>query len=149
MGKAKKLEILRRRERIYELHLQGKNQTQIAELTQVSQAHVNRDLQALQKEAISYVYGLAKGKISARFREVIDGISLAKKRSWKIYTQIDQSDTIEESIKAKLKLAALKVVITAEEARYKIIADAENVLNLESLTHAVSEIEQQYKEANR
>lgn len=48
VNNVKKLGILRRRERIYELHLQGKTQIQIAEETGASQANVSRDLQLLQ-----------------------------------------------------------------------------------------------------
>ena len=146
----KKLEVLRRREQVYQLHLEGKNQTQISELTQIPQPTISRDLQALQKEAVSYVYSLARGKIASKFKEATDSLSSIKRRCYNLIDSVDQAadnDTINAATKVKLINSILKTLITAEEAKYRIIADAENVLNIESLSQTVSEIEQQYKEA--
>jgi hypothetical protein len=150
MNNAKTLERLRLREKIYELHLQGNNQTQIAETVQVSQASVSRSLQALQKDAIDYINNLAKGRIIVEYKEILDSLIYIKKRTHMMIDKIESFDNnIDESTKAKLILAGFKVLIHADSERYKILVDSPSILAVHGMSQRLDEIEQQYQEANR
>jgi ribosomal 50S subunit-associated protein YjgA (DUF615 family) len=130
-----KLERLKICERIYELHLEGKNQTQIATAVNVSQANVSRSLKALQRDAVDYINKLAKGRIVGEYKEILDSLIYIKKRTYAMIEKIESSDNkiIDESTKAKLLLAGFKVIIQADSERYKILVDSPSILAVHSM----------------
>jgi hypothetical protein len=146
LNNAKKLELLRTREKIYELHLLGKTQLEISEAAQVSQASVSRSLRAMNEEALKYVFDLAKGDIASQFKECIDGITLAKKRAWTLYDMCYNSDPANNDNKVKLMLSALKVIVQAESERFKLIEQGPSVMTVKAISDKLDELENTFEQ---
>jgi hypothetical protein len=142
----RKMEVNKRRQRAYELHLQGLKQDRIAEQLQTSQSSVSRDLHLLAKEGQRYVYDLARGTIASEFKQCLDGIALVKSKTWDFVSMCNEDPNQENK---RLMLAAMRLIVQCEESRYNILVDSPSVLAVSMLDKEVSEIEQQYKESNR
>jgi hypothetical protein len=80
-----------------------------------------------------FVFDLAKSDLAYYYKQSIDGIEEAKKEAWRIHK--DNSTSVRE------KLAALKLIIEANEARFKLLSEGPSVLAMKSLEDRLNKIE--------
>jgi hypothetical protein len=59
---------------------------------------------------------------------------------------LSPSDTIDESTKAKLILAGLKVIFQADSERYKILVDSPSILAVHVMNQRLDQIEQSFQQ---
>lgn len=117
-------------------------QTEIAEKLGVDQTTISADIRALKEISQHFIYDLAKSDLAYYYKQSIDGIQEALAEAWKIYQQYDSNDFFNST---KLKLMALKIIVQANEAKYKLLSDAPSVMTLKSLEDRLSRIESDQK----
>jgi predicted transcriptional regulator len=122
-----------RRRKVASMSAQSMTETEIAEQLNVDQSTVSRDVNALKKMSQQFVFDLAKSDLAYYYKQSIDGIEEAKKEAWRIYR--DDNSSIKE------KLAALKLIIESNEARFKLLSEGPSVLAMKSLEERLSKIE--------
>ena len=84
-----------------------------------------------------FVLDLAKSDLPYYYKQSIDGIEEAKKEAWKIHK--DNNVSIRE------KLAALKLIIEANEARFKLLSEGPSVLAIRWLEERMNRLESEVK----
>ena len=126
--------------------LQGRKQTEIAEMMNIAQSNVSRDLRYLTDEAQKYVYDLARGTIASEFKQCLDGIALVKKRAWDFINKCEQDPTNENK---RLMLAAMRLIVQCEETKYNVLVDSPSVLALDMMSGRLEQIERECKTQNR
>jgi hypothetical protein len=77
---------------------------------------------------------LAKSDLAYYFQQSIDGIVEAKREAWNIY-QAEDTSTAE-------KLAALKIIVESNEAKFKLLSEGPAVLTMKSLEERVKRVEE-------
>lgn len=136
-------EIEERRRRVASFVARGNmTQTEIAEKLGVDQTTISADIRALKEISQHFIYDLAKSDLAYYYKQSIDGIQEALAEAWKIYQQYDSNDFFNST---KLKLMALKIIVQANEAKYKLLSDAPSVMTLKSLEDRLSRIESDQK----
>jgi len=128
-----KFKIEERRRKVASMLAQSKTETEIAEQLNVDQSTVSRDVKALKEMSQQFVFDLAKSDLAYYYKQSIDGIEEAKKEAWRIYR--DDNPSIKE------RLAALKLIIESNEARFKLFSEGPSVLAMKSLEERLSKIE--------
>ncbi len=118
-----------RRRKVASLLAQSMTETEIAEQLYVDQSTISRDVKALKEMSQLFVFDLAY-----YYKQSIDGIEEAKKEAWRIYNKNDNPPVKE-------KLAALKLIIESNEARFKLLSEGPSVLAMKSLEERLSKIE--------
>src|SRR6266508_5234861 len=113
-----------RRRKVASMLAQSKTETEIAEQLNVDQSTVSRDVKALKEMSQQFVFDLAKSDLAYYYKQSIDGIEEAKKEAWRIYR--DDNPSIKE------RLAALKLIIESNEARFKLFSEGPSVLAMKS-----------------
>jgi predicted transcriptional regulator len=112
---------------------QSMTETEIAEKLNVDQSTISRDVKALKEMSQQFVFDLAKSDLSYYYKQSIDGIEEAKKEAWRIHK--DNNTSFRE------KLAALKLIIEGNEARFKLLSEGPSVLAMKSLEDRLNKIE--------
>jgi IS30 family transposase len=112
---------------------QSITETEIAKKLNVDQSTISRDIKALKEMSQQFVFDLAKSDLAYYYKQSIDGIEEAKKEAWRIHK--DNSTSVRE------KLAALKLIIEANEARFKLLSEGPSVLAMKSLEDRLNKIE--------
>jgi IS30 family transposase len=105
---------------------QSMTEIEIAEKLNVDQSTISRDVKALKEMSQQFVFDLAKFDLACYYKQSINGIEEAKKETWKIYNNKDGASS------AKEKLAALKLIIESNEARFKLLSEGPSVLAMKS-----------------
>lgn len=82
-----------------------------------------------------FVFDLAKSDLAYYYKQSIDGIEEAKKEAWRIYNNNNNISSTKE------KLAALKLIIESNEARFRLLSEGPSVLAMKSLEERLSKIE--------
>jgi IS30 family transposase len=112
---------------------QSITETEIAKKLNVDQSTISRDIKALKEMSQQFVFDLAKSDLAYYYKQSIDGIEEAKREAWRIHK--DNSTSVRE------KLAALKLIIEANEARFKLLSEGPSVLAMKSLEDRLNKIE--------
>ena len=112
---------------------QSMTETEIADRLNVDQSTISRDVKALKEMSQQFVFDLAKSDLAYYYKQSIDGIEEAKKQAWAICNS--------DSTSTKEKLAALKLIIESNEARFKLLSEGPSVLAVKSLEERLSKIE--------
>jgi IS30 family transposase len=128
-----KFKIEERRRQVASLLAQSITETEIAKKLNVDQSTISRDIKALKEMSQQFVFDLAKSDLAYYYKQSIDGIEEAKKEAWRIHK--DNSTSVRE------KLAALKLIIEANEARFKLLSEGPSVLAMKSLEDRLNKIE--------
>jgi IS30 family transposase len=122
-----------RRRQVASMLAQSMTETEIAEQLNVDQSTVSRDVKALKEMSQQFVFDLAKSDLAYYYKQSIDGIEEAKKEAWRIYNN-NPNPSVKE------KLAALKLIIESNEARFKLLSDGPSVLAIKSLEERLNKI---------
>jgi hypothetical protein len=122
-------------------------QATIAQQLGVDQSTISHDIQALKEMSQRFIYDLARSDLGFYYKQCLDGISEAKKQAWLIHDRYTESNYNTDH--HKLRLAALKVIIQAEEAKFRLLTEGPNVLSINKMSERINEIEQSFKENNR
>ena len=112
---------------------QSMTETEIAEQLNVDQSTISRDIKALKEMSQQFVFDLAKSNLAYYYKQSIDGIEEAKKEAWRICNN--------DSTSTKEKLAALKLIIESNEARFRLLSEGPSVLAMKSLEERLNKIE--------
>jgi hypothetical protein len=99
----------------------------------VDQSTISRDIKALKELSQQFVFDLAKSGLAYYYKQSLDGIEEAMKEAWKIY-----SDNNNTSVKEKL--AALKIIVESNEAKFKLLSEGPSMLGMKSLEERLSRL---------
>jgi DNA-binding transcriptional ArsR family regulator len=125
--------IAERRRQVASLLSKSVTETQIAKELGVDQSTISRDIKVLKEMSQRFVYDLAKSDLAYYYKQSIDGIEEAKKESWKIFQN--------EAVPVREKLLALKLIITSEESRFKLLSEGPALLAVKSLEDRLNKVE--------
>jgi hypothetical protein len=126
-------EIKERRKQVASLLSRSYNETEIAQQLGVDQSTISRDVKVLKSESQQFVYDLARSDLAYYYKQSLDGIEEAKKESWRIYN--------DDTVAVRDKLLALKLIITSEESRFRLLSEGPALLTVKSLEDRLSRIE--------
>src|SRR3954453_2423796 len=104
-----------RRRKVSSLLARSMTESEIAQELKVDQSTISRDVKALKELSQRFVYDLARSDLSYYYKQSIDGIEEAKREAWRIYN--------DNNISAKEKLSALKLIVEANESRFKLLSE--------------------------
>jgi transcriptional antiterminator len=122
-----------RRKKVASLSAQSMTETEIAQELNIDQSTISRDIKALKELSQQFVYDLAKSDLSYYYKQSIDGIEEAKREAWRIYHNNNE-------VPVKEKLAALKLIVESNEARFKLLSEGPSVLAVKSLEDRLNKI---------
>jgi hypothetical protein len=128
-----KLDVQERRKQVASLLSRATSETEIAHLLQVHPSTVSRDIKALKVESQRFVFDLAKSDLAYYYKQSLDGILETKRQAWEIYNN--------PFVSVKERLLALKIIIHADETRFKLLSEGPSVLAVQNLQERVSQIE--------
>ncbi len=128
-----------RRRKVASMLAQSMTETEIAEQLNVDQSTISRDVKALKEMSQQFVFDLAKSDLAYYYKQSIDGIEEVMKEAWRIYNNSNDEDN--NIISTKEKLAALKLIIESNEARFKLLSEGPSVLAIKSLEERLNKIE--------
>ena len=123
-----------RRRKVASLLSQSMTEYEIAQELNVDQSTISRDIKALKELSQQFVYDLAKSDLAFYYKQSIEGIEEAKREAWRIYKNNNQ-------VPLKEKLAALKLIVEANEVRFKLLSEGPSILAVKSLEERVNKIE--------
>ena len=83
----KELEILQRKQKIWELTTIGFTQEQIAQKLDVSMKTISRDYAELKEESLEWLDALPKGEIQLEHKKNFEAIKMVIQQLWEIYRQ--------------------------------------------------------------
>jgi IS30 family transposase len=132
---AQSFKIEERRRKVASLLAQSMTESEIAQQLNVDQSTISRDIKALKELSQQFVYELAKSDLAYYYKQSIDGIEEAKREAWRIYHQNNNEISLKE------KLAALKLIVESNEARFKLLSEGPSVLAIKSLEERLNKIE--------
>jgi IS30 family transposase len=124
-----------RRRKVASLLSQSMTETEIAQELEVDQSTISRDMKALKELSQQFIYDLAKSDLAYYYKQSIDGIEEAKMEAWRIYHQNNNQVSVKE------KLAALKLIVESNQARFKLLSVGPSVLAVKSLEERLNKIE--------
>jgi transcriptional regulator with XRE-family HTH domain len=127
-----------RRQKVSYLLSRSFTESEIAEQLGVDQSTISRDIQVLKSESQQYVYDLAKSDLAYYYKKSLDGIEEAKKESWRLYN--------DDKVRVRDKLLALKLIITSEESRFRLLSEGPALLAVKSMEDRLSRIEMERKQ---
>jgi Holliday junction resolvase RusA-like endonuclease len=130
--------IQERRRKVTSLLAQARTETEIATVLQVHVSTISRDVSYLRKQSQQFVYDLAKSDLAFYYKQCLDGIEEVRKKSWEIYNEDRQNDSLKN---AKDKLLCLKLIKECNEAKFALLKDGPSIINLTSLEERISKIE--------
>jgi IS30 family transposase len=125
-----------RRRRVSSLLTQSMTESEIAKELNVDQSTISRDVKALKELSQQFVFDLAKSDLAYYYKQSIDGIEEAKREAWRIY-----HDNNNNGVSLKEKLAALKLIVEVNEARFKLLSEGPSILAVKSLEERLNKIE--------
>jgi transcriptional regulator with XRE-family HTH domain len=125
-----KYAIEERRRQVANLLARSMTESEIAEKLGVSQQTISLDVKALKEMSLQFIFDLAKSDLTYYYKSCIDGIELAKKEAWGIVDKYANSGSYDPQ---KIRLAALKVIISAEAEKFKLLNEGPVVLGMKVL----------------
>jgi hypothetical protein len=128
-----RFDIKERRKQVASLLSRSTNETEIARQLGVDRSTISRDIKVLKTECQKFVYDLAKSDLAYYYKQSIDGIEEAKKEAWRIFNN--------PFVPVRERLLALKIIMQADETRFKLLSEGPSVLAMKDLQERVSQIE--------
>jgi len=128
-----KFEIQQRRRQVASLVARAKTESEIAQQLNVNQSTISRDVKILRQLSQQFIYDLAKSDLAYYYKQCIDGIAEANKECWRIYQ--------DDAVPLKEKLAALKIIIQANESKFKLLTEGPSILAMKSLEERLNTLE--------
>jgi Trp operon repressor len=122
-----------RRNQVASLLSKSFNETEIAQQLGVCQGTISRDIQYLKLEAEKFVFDLAKSDLAYYFKSSINGVEETAKEGWKIF--------LDSNTSTRDKLLALKIILTADETRFRLLSEGPSILAIKSLEERLNRIE--------
>jgi hypothetical protein len=133
-------EIEERRRQVAKFMARGNmTQTQIAQQLGSNQSTISDDVKALKEMSQHFIYDLAKSDLAHYFKQSIDGIEDVKAEAWSIYV-----NGVDLSVKDRLD--ALKLIIQANEAKFRLISEGPNVMAMRQMEERITQIEDEQRE---
>jgi transcriptional regulator with XRE-family HTH domain len=114
---------------------QSMTESEIAQELNVDQSTISRDVKALKELSQQFIYNLAKSDLAYYYKQCIDGIEEAKREAWRIYHDNNNEVSVKE------KLSALKLIVEANESRFKLLSEGPSILAVKSLEERLNKIE--------
>jgi hypothetical protein len=109
-------------------------QTEMAKQLAVDQSTISDDIKALKEMSQRSIYDLAKSDLAYYYTQTIDGIEEAKAQAWEIY--------LNGELQPRGRLHALKLIIQANEAKFKLISEGPKVMAIKQLEERLERIEE-------
>ena len=81
----KKSEIIHRQQKVWQYHIQGYNQQQIATKLKVAAKTISRDFEELKKDSIDWYNNIPKGELYVNHKMSIDSTNRVISELWKLY----------------------------------------------------------------
>jgi len=130
-------QIEERRRRVAGMIARSMSETEIASELNVDQSTISRDVKALKEESQEFVYSLPKdGGLSYYYKTKLDSLEQTKREAWSVFNNTnDQTTNVD-----KVKLLALKLIITADEAAIKLLNEGPTLLMYRSLDDRVQNL---------
>ena len=122
-----------RRNQVASLLSKSFSEIEIAQQLGVDQSTISRDIKVLKQTSQQFVYDLAKSDLAYYYQQSINGIEEAKKEAWKIYN--------DEAVADREKLLALRLIMQADETRFKLLSEGPALLVIKSLEDRLNRIE--------
>lgn len=122
-----------RRNQVASLLAKSFTEIEIAQQLGVNQSTISRDIKVLKRTSQQFVYDLARSDLAYYYKQSIDGIEEAKKEAWKIYN--------DEAVADREKLLALRLIMQADETRFKLLSEGPTLLAIKSLEDRLNRIE--------
>jgi len=111
----------------------ARTESEIAQQLNVNQSTISRDVKILRQLSQQFIYHLAKSDLAYYYKQCIDGIAEANKEAWRIYQ--------DDEVPLKEKLAALKIIIQANESKFKLLTEGPSILAMKSLEERLNTLE--------
>jgi IS30 family transposase len=127
-----KFKIEGRRRQVASLIARAKTESEIAQQLNVNQSTISRDVKILRQLSQKFIYDLAKSDLAYYYKQCLDGIAEANKEAWRIY---------QDDVPLKEKLAALKIIIQANESKFKLLTEGPSILAMKSLEERLNTLE--------
>ena len=128
-----KVDIKERRKQVASLLSRAATEKEIAHKLGVNQSTISRDIGVLKEESQKHVYELAKESLAFFYTQSLEGINEAKRESWKIYN--------DEKTPTRERLLALKIIMQADETRFRLLSEGPSVLAFKTLQERLHKIE--------
>ena len=122
---SKEIEIHLRKQKVYDLILQGLTQEQIAAKLETSTKTISRDVKEIKKDSIIWMDTLPRGQIQMYHRSNFETIERVIKELWELY---------ETSEDTKLKIKILKAISDNRKISATLIERAD-IMNLSDNLH--------------
>jgi hypothetical protein len=135
------IDIKERRKQVASLLSRSVTETEIARQLGVGQATISRDVKELKRTCQQFVYDLAKSDLAYEYKKSLDGIEEAKKEVWRIFNN--------PFVPVRERLLALKIIMQADETRFRLLSEGPAVLNMKSLEDRLNRIEGMERQVNR
>ena len=132
---AHNFKIEERRRKVASLLAQSMTETEIAHKLNVDQSIISRDVKALKELSQQFIYDLAKSDLAYYYKQSIDGIEEAKREAWRIYRNNNNEVSLKE------KLSALKLIVEANESKFKLLSEGPSILAVKALEERLNKIE--------
>jgi IS30 family transposase len=127
-----KVDIHERRKQVACLLARATSEREIAYKLGVNQSTISRDIKAMKAESQQFVFDLAKSDLSFYYKQSLQGILEAKKEAWEIYNN--------PFVSVKERLLAVKIIMQADETRFKLLSEGPSVLAVQNLQERISRI---------
>ena len=111
----------------------ARTESEIAQQLNVNQSTISRDVKILRQLSQKFIYDLAKSDLAYYYKQCIDGITEANREAWRIY--------LDDQVPLKEKLAALKIIIQANESKFKLLTEGPSILAMKSLEERLNTLE--------
>jgi DNA-binding transcriptional ArsR family regulator len=122
-----------RRRRVASLLAQSMIEEEIANILNVNQSTISRDIKVLKQMSREFVYNLAKSDLAYCYKQCIDGVEEVKRNAWSIFNN--------ELLNPKDKILALKLIKECDEAKFTLFKDGPSIMNLKALEERLNRVE--------
>jgi DNA-binding transcriptional ArsR family regulator len=122
-----------RRRRVASLLAQSMIEEEIANILNVNQSTISRDIKVLKQMSREFVYNLAKSDLAYCYKQCIDGVEEVKRKAWSIFNN--------ELLNPKDKILALKLIKECDEAKFTLFKDGPSIMNLKALEERLNRVE--------
>jgi len=127
------LEVQRRRKSVAELmNREDMSETEISNFLNCSKSTICKDIKFLKRQAQEYVWNLAKQDLAYFYVSTIHDLDKARASAWAIHNGCEEN---------KDKLAALKIIVTCNVERFKLLTEGPAVMASKALAERVDQIE--------
>lgn len=124
-----------RRRTVASMLAQSMTESEIAELLNVNQSTISRDINVLKQLSQRFVYDLAKSDLAFYYKQCLVGIEEVKRRVWEM---LNNKSTV---LSTKDKLLALKLIIDCNESKFELFKEGPAILQVKSMEERLSNIE--------